>query len=267
MATKKAVWLVAVFLLLIKVKNAAGFLDERPPPKAAMIFLHGLGNSPKTCIPFIQDRLLLQDPSLCQNVKFVFPSAPRLCSTINGGQCLPCWFDLYDWPVGVSVRDDREGIRQAVRQVEREVAKLEAEGIPKECIFLGGFSQGAALALETVYGSEDRFAGCIALSGWLPLRGHVECSANARETPLFWGHGHFDSSVRAEQQFFGVKKLLEQGVKSTSVKTYKMGHTVSTEELGDIAEFLHLALQKIQEQGRVPLRTKVVAGMDAWSSS
>ncbi|CAB9502278.1 protein thioesterase 1 [Seminavis robusta] len=230
------------------------FLDYSGPqkpapsqPKAALVFLHGLGNSPQTCIPLIQDRLSQLDPTLSQDIKFVFPSAPRLCSTINGGQCLPCWFDLYDWPVKVGVRDDKQGIRQAVQQIQDEVAKLEAEGIPKSRIVLGGFSQGATLALSTAYGDttiEQPFAGCIALSGWLALRQELQCTPAACQTPLFWGHGQFDDSVKPEQQFFGVKKLLQQGVQSTTTKSYEMGHGVSAEELCDIAAFLKRVIYK-----------------------
>jgi predicted esterase len=225
------------------------FKAQAPSPKAALVFMHGLGNSPKTCIPLIQDKLTKLDPTLCQNIKFVFPSAPRRCITINGGRCLPSWFDLYDWPVKVSVRDDVNGIRQAVQQIQQQVAQLESEGVPKSRIVLGGFSQGAALALENAYGSstDESFAGCIALSGWLALRDNLYCKPKTCKTPLFWGHGRFDDSVRPEQQFFGVKKLLEQGVQSTTSKSYDMGHGVSTEELRDVANFLRKILSLSEE--------------------
>lgn len=244
---KTTIFLRWLIFCLLAATSVVAFIDGRPPrPQIAVIFLHGLGNSPQTCIPQIRDPLLQLDPTLSNSVKFVFPSAPRLCSTINGGQCLPCWFDLYDWPVGVSVRDDRKGIQQAVDQIQLEVAKLQAEGIPKDRIVLGGFSQGAALALETAYRDEDSFAGCIALSGWLAQRGNLRCTPKACQTPLFWGHGQFDSNVRYEQQFFGVKKLLQQGVQSTTVKSYQIGHDVSNEEFCDIANFLQEIIEEKQ---------------------
>jgi predicted esterase len=266
---------ISFFFLLLchPFTMTLAFLDYPPPPtltkvhqapKAALIFLHGLGNSPKTCIPLIQDKLTKLDPALCQHIKFVFPAAPRLCSTINGGQCLPCWFDLYDWPVRLSVRDDVNGIRQAAQQIQRQVAQLESEGIPKSRIVLGGFSQGATLALENAYGctADETFAGCIALSGWLALRDTLHCTPQACKTPLFWGHGRFDGSVRPEQQFFGVKKLRQQGVQSTTTRSYDMGHCVSKEELRDVANFLRKILS-ISEEDQAKKEEEAATAVEA----
>lgn len=32
---------------------------------------------------------------------------------------MPGWFDLYDWPIGVSARDDRDGKIAAAQQIEQ----------------------------------------------------------------------------------------------------------------------------------------------------
>jgi len=59
---------------------------------------------------------------------------------------------LYDWPIGISAKDDREGLLRSVSQIELEVQKLnEDHGIPKSRIVLGGFSQGGAAALLASY--------------------------------------------------------------------------------------------------------------------
>jgi phospholipase/carboxylesterase len=47
------------------------------------------------------------------------------------------------------------------------IATLEAEGIPRAAIWLGGFSQGAVLALETFARQGEGLAGVLALSGGL----------------------------------------------------------------------------------------------------
>jgi predicted esterase len=220
--------LMAVFFLSLHLaKSVSSFSVKKPLAAiapAALVFCHGLGNSAKTCKPSIQDCLLQLDPSLSDTIKeFVFPAAARHHSTINGGKSLPSWFHLYDWHVGLSARDDREGILRAVDQIRTEIEKLEAEqGIPQSRI---------------------------ALSGWLALRDDLHCTQEARQTPLFWGHGRRDKNVRPEQQFFGVKKLMQQGVRSTTTKSYEMmGHEVSTEELCDIVDFLKRVLPEPNEQ-------------------
>jgi lysophospholipase-2 len=125
---------------------------------------------------------------------------------------MPGYFDLYDWPISLKARDDREGILHVVAQVEKEVEKLQELGIPKSRIVVGGFSQEGAIALQTVYRSSERFCACVALSGWLMLREDLVLSEEAKKTPLLWGHGEYDDKVMFEHQFFGVKNLREQGV-------------------------------------------------------
>lgn len=49
-------------------------------------------------------------------------------------------------------------------QAEREL------GIPSERIVLGGFSQGAALAVLAGLTGEDQVGGTVALSGYMPLQ-------------------------------------------------------------------------------------------------
>jgi predicted esterase len=56
---------------------------------------------------------------------------------------------------------------RAVAAMTGAVATLEAEGIPRHAIWLGGFSQGAVLALETFARSGEGLAGVFALSGGL----------------------------------------------------------------------------------------------------
>jgi len=58
-------------------------------------------------------------PKLGMNVHYVFPPAPTVSITINGGMQMPGWFDLYDWPIGLNARDDRDGKIAAAEQIEK----------------------------------------------------------------------------------------------------------------------------------------------------
>lgn len=71
----------------------------------ALIFLHGLGDTPAGW-----SSLERQLPSLIGNLegaKYVFPAAPTIPISINGGAEMPGWFDVLDWPIGITARDDR----------------------------------------------------------------------------------------------------------------------------------------------------------------
>ncbi|CAB9521554.1 protein thioesterase 1 [Seminavis robusta] len=176
-----------------------------------------------------------------KDITYVFPPAPTIGITINGGMQMPGWFDLFDWPIGVGSKDDREGLDKAVAQIESEVKKLGEAGIPPSKIVVGGFSQGGAIALLTCYRGQETFAGCAGLSAWLTLPGDLDVSDNAKQIPLFWGHGKMDDKVLFAQQAFGVEKLRSQGV-SVVDKAYNMGHSSHPEEMEYLAEFVDKAI-------------------------
>ncbi|KAL3769977.1 hypothetical protein ACHAW5_004789 [Stephanodiscus triporus] len=122
---------------------------------------------------------------------------------------MPGWFDLYDWPIGLDAKDDRDGILSVVRQVEETAKRLERE--------MGIHSPRGAVALLAAYhrrGDKAPFAGCVCLSGWLTLGEDLATVADdaPRSTPLFWGHGRWDDKVLFEQQAHGVGRLREVGV-------------------------------------------------------
>jgi predicted esterase len=204
----------------------------------ALIFLHGLGDTPagwsslEQMLPSIKPRL--------ENVKYVFPPAPTIPITINGGAEMPGWFDVLDWPIGLSARDDKAGTLASVQQVKEEITRLESEGISRNRIVVGGFSQGGAIALLTAYRSGDGeppLAGCASLSGWLTLSDELHVSQDAKQTPLFWGHGKFDDKVLFEQQGHGVKMLQAEGV-SVQAESYPVGHSSHPDEIDAFATFL-----------------------------
>ena len=141
--------------------------------------------------------------------------------SINGGEEMPGWFDILDWPIGIKARDDREGKIEAAKQIEKVVEKLEKDmGIPPSRIVVGGFSQGGAVALIAAYHRRTQgkvpFAGCVSLSGWLTLKDELAVTDEVKEaTPLYWGHGQWDDKVLFEQQAHGVEKLRGLGVDVT----------------------------------------------------
>lgn len=228
-----------------KVGTAAALSQCKSGP-AALIFLHGLGDTPAGWSSL--EQILPQMKPRLGQVKYVFPPAPMTSITINGGATMPGWFDILDWPISISARDDKEGILKSVSQVEAEVAKLEKEGIPKSRIVLGGFSQGGAVALLAAYhtAKEEPYAGCVVLSAWLKLADELKVAEAIKSTPLFWGHGTYDDKVLFEQQAFGVNKLTDQGVEVAS-SSYPVGHSSHPDEMAAMADFLDKTLYGDEE--------------------
>ncbi|KAG7346862.1 carboxylesterase [Nitzschia inconspicua] len=228
-------WLV---LVLIAMNRAAAAMSTQK--KGALIFLHGLGDTPAGWSS-LEQTLPSMRPKL-QDIAYVFPPAPTIPISINGGRAMPGWFDLYDWPIAVGSQDDPEGLQRSVSMVQNAVKKLNEQGIPSSKIVVGGFSQGGAVSLLYCYQQKEQsLAGCAALSAWLTLPDQLAVSAKAKSTPLFWGHGRMDDKVLFDQQAFGIAKLEEQGIKVDG-KAYNMGHSSHPQEMEDLADFLEECL-------------------------
>jgi predicted esterase len=81
-------------------------LETAPNPEAAVIWLHGLGADGNDFAALVPE-LDLGD---CPPIRFVFPHAPSIPVTVNGGYIMPAWYDI----LGVNLvdRQDAEGIRE-----------------------------------------------------------------------------------------------------------------------------------------------------------
>jgi predicted esterase len=79
-------------------------------------------------------------------------------------------------------------VAQGIAAATAALAALEAEGIPRDRLWLGGFSQGACLALETFARAGDGLAGVFGLSGGL-----VGLEDTGTPSPAF--HGHADKTM------------------------------------------------------------------------
>jgi predicted esterase len=123
------------------------------------------------------------------------------------------------------------------------VEEEEKNGIPSDRIFIGGFSQGGAVALYAALSSTRRFAGVIALSTWLPMHAKVaeymKMSENKTSTPIFTGHGDSDPMVPLQWAQLSHTALQTIGFSNLTFKTYRgLSHSSSEDEMDDLDEFI-----------------------------
>jgi predicted esterase len=142
---------------------------------ATVLFLHGLGDSGYGW-KSVGEMLA----PLLPNVKWVFPHAPSIKVTLNFGQTMPAWYDIYSLDKSIK-KQDEAGILQSVTSsyfcfdiVEQLIANEINSGIQSERIIVGGFSQGAAISLLTGLLSQFKLGGIICLSGYLPISEKVD---------------------------------------------------------------------------------------------
>jgi phospholipase/carboxylesterase len=74
---------------------------------------------------------------------------------------------------------------RAIAEMAKAIAMLESEDVPRNAIWLGGFSQGAVLALETFARRGEGLAGVFALSGGLIGTGDADGDG---ADPALYGH-------------------------------------------------------------------------------
>jgi len=208
-------------------------IDTAPNPTAAVIWLHGLGADGNDFAALVPEL----DLSGCPAIRFIFPHAPSLPVTINGGYVMPAWYDIRG--SDLLSRQDDAGIRTSEQAIQALIANEIARGIAPERIVLAGFSQGCAMALHTGLRYPKKLAGIMALSGYLPLAetfAAERAGANAH-TPIFMAHGNQDPVVipaRGE----ATRDLLTGLGYAVQWHSYPMPHSVHPREIADIAVFL-----------------------------
>lgn len=68
-------------------------IDTGDNPQTTIIWLHGLGASGHDFEPVVPEFRFSRE----QPVRFIFPHAPELPVTINGGMVMPAWYDILAW--------------------------------------------------------------------------------------------------------------------------------------------------------------------------
>lgn len=213
-------------------------INPEKPANASIIWLHGLGASGDDFSPIVPS---FQFPDSIQ-ARFIFPHAPIMPVTLNFGQSMRAWFDIFS--LDREGPQDKTGILSSHDSVTRLIKKEQARGIPSNKIVLAGFSQGGAIALHTGMHYPEQLAGVIALSTFLPLHSEFgeKTSIANKDLPLFWGHGTLDQIVHFELAELSLELLKSHGYKPV-LNTYPIAHTVSPDEIRDISTWLQKTLK------------------------
>ncbi len=200
-------------------------------PTAAVIWLHGLGASGHDFEPVVPELGLPEDTA----VRFIFPHAPNLPVTINGGMSMPAWYDIKAMDIDRVV--DTEQLRASADAVAKLVEQQKHKGTPPERIIIAGFSQGGAVAYELGLSYPERFGGVLALSTYFATADTVQRSEANADVPISVYHGTFDPMVPESLGVRSVETLKEMGY-DPSYQTFPMEHSVCLEEIQDIGRFI-----------------------------
>jgi phospholipase/carboxylesterase len=205
------------------------------PP--TLVLLHGYASSAEHWIPY---GLTIPFPP---QGRLLFPLAPYHVSRLDGQTDGRAWWNLdlaaYRRSVGLGVDlrgEDPSGLMRAARLVRNT---LDAEGnTAKPPLILGGFSQGAMVACEVAFASDEPLSALVILSGTpLDRAGWSAGMPKRKALPVFMAHGRADDVL----PFDLAEKLHEQMVTaglSVTFVAFEGGHEIPAEVVAALGTFL-----------------------------
>jgi phospholipase/carboxylesterase len=206
-------------------------IEPTSPATAAVIWLHGLGADGHDFVPIIPELGLPPD----HGIRFIFPHAPELPVTVNGGYVMPAWYDILEIDLDrkVDVAQLQASAREVGKLIEREIA----HGIPSERIVIAGFSQGGAVAYQAALSYPKPLAGLLALSTYFATTDTVALNAANAQLPIHIFHGKQDTIVPDLLALKAYRWLRERGY-APQYSEYPLEHGVSAEEIVEVGQCL-----------------------------
>lgn len=212
-------------------------LEPVAPANACVIWMHGLGADGNDFVPMVPELDLPRGHA----VRFIFPNAPTMAVTINGGYVMRAWYDIVS--AELDKRADENGVRTSALAVDALIADQRAKGIASNRIVLAGFSQGGVIALQAGLRYPEKLGGIMALSTYLACAETLatEASSSNRNLPIFMVHGTMDQVIPIALAKRSKSRLETHGYK-IDWHEYGMPHSVCAEEIDDIAAFVKRVL-------------------------
>lgn len=208
---------------------------DNHPVTASVVWLHGLGANGHDFEPVVPELGLSEDMA----VRFVFPHAPDIAVTVNGGMVMPAWYDILE--MSLERRVDTGQLLASASRVSALIDRERERGIPSHRIVLAGFSQGGAVAYHTALTYPEPLAGLLAMSTYLATDDILAPHPANVQLPICIQHGEFDPVV-PESLGQAARKALQARGFAPTYQGYPMEHQVCIEQLHDIGAWLRTVL-------------------------
>ncbi len=202
----------------------------------SVIWLHGLGASGHDFEPVVPQLGLSKDMA----VRFIFPHAPQIPVTINGGMVMPAWYDILE--MSLERKIDIAQIEKSAQRINDLIKREIERGVAPEHIVIAGFSQGGAVAYHVALGYPKRLAGLIALSTYIATNEHINYNSTNKDIPILIEHGTQDPVVPVMLGQQAQKLLTDKGY-SVEYNTYPMAHQVCMPQIKNIGQWLNKVLK------------------------
>lgn len=220
-------------------------VGESANPTALVVFCHGYG-APGTDLVGLAPELVELEPSLAE-ARFVFPEAPLVPEDLGpwGGRA---W-----WPIDLAAVQEAQmkGLPRVLADTEPDgmgsarkklMTTIEAALAQAKLgwgrVILGGFSQGAMLAVDAALRADEPPRGVIAFSPTLLCEAVWRRYAARRAgLPVYVSHGRHDPLLPFAASEALVAMLLANGL-AVDFEPFDGPHTIALEALAGAADHL-----------------------------
>lgn len=205
---------------------------KNKPITHAIIWLHGLGANGHDFVPIVPELGLSDELA----VRFIFPHAPSIAVTINGGYVMPAWYDILEMNLDRKV--DIDQICTSSERINDLIDDQIAQGVPSQNIIIAGFSQGGAVAYHNALTNTRPLAGLLALSTYLATAQEITQIPTNHAISININHGNFDDVVPSILGMQAKEKLISLGL-TPEFHTYDMAHQVCIQQIKDIGGWIN----------------------------
>ena len=192
---------------------------------ASMIifWFHGYGSNNWSFEPTMKMINMYLNDDAC----IIMPNAP----VVEGKRS---WYPLPSTDKSGTIIEDFKGLEDSKKSVSKFINNFKMKDNQK--IIVGGFSQGAALSLSMLFNTNLSFAGCVALSGYMPSADHYKDS-DIMNAKILIAHGYSDQAISFED-YKKTYKFLTGKTNNIQSYTGDFGHTITKDVYDKIIEWL-----------------------------
>lgn len=149
------------------------------------------------------------------------------------------WFDIQYLPDGSLQFDEKQALATGELMAQTLKMIIAERSTLNELVILGGFSQGAGVAMLTAILVPEILQGLLLMSGRCPdhIGQLISDTGKFAHLPVFIGHGTQDQVLKI-QNGRDLKTFWQKLPVWVTYQEYLMGHEISANELQDINSWL-----------------------------
>ena len=201
-------------------------VGDKDSSEIDLIWFHGYGANNWGFEPFIK----LLNLNLDGRLHVIMPNAPM----DNGKRS---WYPL-PREIDGKIKENDEGIEKSKIRI---LSSLSDYINPNKKLFIGGFSQGAAISLSLGLNRDVFCEGIVALSGYVPSASNIVLKN--REVSIFISHGNKDTTISIDTHNKSVNYL-----KSNDIEYIEFvddcGHTISKPMISELTKWFYKKLKE-----------------------